>query len=535
MSHFDEMTALLYLESQLDADHARDISTHAATCAECRELLHALETEGVWLRESLAGDEEAVPSRLIEAPERHAAPWGWISALGLSAGGAYTLWSGLVEPWRAQAAQAGFTQGNLFTMLFFSGAFWKGWDAMRSLMEFMALATLGVLVMWLLRRRWRSFPTIAVVLGAMICSLAIPPAASAAETKHGDPNYTLRAGEVLKTDLFVAADRTQINGDVDGDLVVFSHSVTVNGHVTGDILAFAAELTVNGPVDGNVRAFAQTVIINSNVGKNVMVFGGEMNLRDTANVGGTITLFTGDTALSGHVAGDLLGFGGNFDINGVLGHDAKIHADTLSIGANAEIKGQTKFEGSREAEVSLSAKLGSPVVFTQKKRSHETDYTSARFYWHQTLLWGASFVFGLVVLLLAPGFFFDAERACKKAAQSIGLGLLFFFATPIVAIIVCITIVGLGVGISTLLLWIIAVYAAQVFVGSWLGERILGEGIGVGPALGRLALGLLILRAVHMLPHIGGLIIFFVVIPWGIGAMVLALYRYMRPQLVPAV
>ena len=170
-----------------------------------------------------------------------------------------------------------------------------------------------------------------------------------------------------------------------------------------------------------------------------------------------------------------------------------------------------------------------------KKRSHETDYTSARFYWHQTLLWGASFVFGLVVLLLAPGFFFDAERACKKVAQSIGLGLLFFFATPIVAIIVCITIVGLGVGISTLLLWIIAIYAAQVFVGSWLGERILGEGIGVGPALGRLALGLLIVRAVHMLPHVGGLIIFFVVIPWGIGAMVLALYRYMRPQLVPAV
>ncbi len=266
------------------------------------------------------------------------------------------------------------------------------------------------------------------------------------------PITPCRAGEVLKTDLFVAADRTQINGDVDGDLIVFSHSVTVNGHVTGDILAFAAELTVNGPVDGNVRAFAQTVIINSNVGKNVMVFGGEMNLRDTANVGGTITLFTGDTALSGHVAGDLLGFGGNFDINGVLGHDAKVHADTLSIGANAEIKGQTKFEGSREAEVSSSAKLGSPVQFTMKKRSHETDYTSARFYWHQTLLWGASFVFGLVVLLLAPGFFFDAERACKKAAQSIGLGLLFFFATPIVAIIVCITIVGLGVGISTLLL-----------------------------------------------------------------------------------
>jgi cytoskeletal protein CcmA (bactofilin family) len=534
MSHFDEMTALLYLESQLNADHAQDVSTHAATCAECRELLHALETEGVWLRESLAGDEEAVPSRLIEAPERHAAPWGWISALGLSAGGAYTMWSGFIEPWRAQAAQAGFTQGNLFTMLFFSGAFWKGWDAMRSLMEFTAVATLGVLVMWLLRRRWRSFPTIAVVLGAMICSLAIPPAASAAETKHGDPNYTLGAGEVIKTDLFVAADRTQINGDVDGDLIVFSHSVTVTGHITGDIICFSQELTVGGLVDGNVRAFAQTVTLNNKVQKNVMVFAGEMNLRDTATVGGTLSLFTGDTELNGHVAGDLLAFGGNLDINGVLGHDAAIQSDTLSIGPSGEIKGRTRFQGSREAQVSSTAKLGSPVEFTLRKHKSERDYSSPRFYWHQTLLWGASFVFGLVLILLAPGFFFDAERACRKIAQSIGFGLLFLFVTPIAVIIVCITIVGLGVGVSTLLLYVIAIYSAKVFVGAWLGERILGEGVGIGAALGRLALGLIILRAVGIIPHIGGWVSF-VVVAWGFGAMVLALYRYMRPQLAPAI
>ena len=79
-----------------------------------------------------------------------------------------------------------------------------------------------------------------------------------------------------------------------------------------------------------------------------------------------------------------------------------------------------------------------------------------------------------------------------------------------------------------------AIYSAQVFVGAWLGERILGEGVGIGPALGRLALGLVIFRAVGMLPYLGGWISF-VVVAWGIGAMALALYRYMRPQLAPAI
>src|ERR1700693_173121 len=447
MSHFDEMTALLYLESQLNADHAQDVSTHAATCAECRELLHALETEGVWLRESLAGDEEAVPSRLIDAPEGHSAPWGWISALGLSAGGAYTLWSGFIEPWRAQAAQAGFTQGNLFTMLFFSGAFWKGWDAMRSLMEFLAVATLGLVVMWLLRRRWRSLTTITVVLGSMICSLAIPPVASAAETKHGDPNYTLPAGEEVKTDLIVFADRTQISGTVDGDLIVWSRRGIVTGHITGDILCFAQELTVNGPVDGNVRTFAQNATLSNKVGKNVMAWAQELDLTETASVGGSVTVGAGNAELIGHIAGDVLGFAESFGVTGS---------------------------------------------------------------------------------------FCEPERASGKTAQAVVFGLLFLFATPIAAIILCVTIVGLGVGISTLFLYFIAIYSAQVFVGSWLGERILGSGVGVGAGLGRLALGLLLLRAIGMLPYVGHWISFLVV-ALGLGAMVLALYRYMRPQLAPSI
>jgi cytoskeletal protein CcmA (bactofilin family) len=534
MSHFDEMTALLYLESQLDADHAREIAAHAASCADCRELLHALQTEGIWLRESLAGEDEVVPARLTEGRERNAAPWGWISALGLSAGGAYTLWSGFVEPWRAQAAQAGFTQGNLFTMLFFSGAFWKGWDAMRSLMEFLAVATLGLVVMWMLRRRWRGLTTIAVVLGAMICSLAIPPVAFAAETKHGDPNYTLRAGEEVETDLIVFADRTQISGTVDGDLIVWSRSVIVTGHITGDIICFAQQLTVNGPVDGNVRTFVQNATLNNKVGKNVMAWSQELDLTETSTVGGTVTVGAGNADLNGHVAGDVLGFAESFDVNGSLGHDASFQAGTLHIGPNAEIKGRTKFQGNREAELSPTAKLGSPVEFTLKKHERGPNYSSPRFYWHQILLWGASFVFGLVVLLLAPGFFFDVERACGKSAQAIGFGLLFLFATPIAAIIVCVTIVGLGVGISTLLLYFIAIYSAQVYVGSWVGEKILGSGVGVGAGLGRLALGLLLLRAVGMLPYLGHWISFLVV-AWGMGAMVLALYRYTRPQLAPAI
>jgi cytoskeletal protein CcmA (bactofilin family) len=416
-------------------------------------------------------------------------------------------------------------------MLFFSGSFWKGWDAMRSAMEIMAMATLGLIAMWLLRRRFRRATTFAVVMAAALCAVALPPPAAAADTEHGKPNYTLAAGQVVKTDLIVAADRTVIDGDVDGDLIAWSRNITVNGHVKGDILGWGQLVTVNGTVDGNVRAFCQTLAITGTVGKNAMAWCGDVNLDQKGKVGGSATLGAGDGELNGSIGGDVLAFIGTLQIDGPVGGNVRVGAGHLTIGSKASIAGTTKYEGANPAQVDPGAKLASPLEFIQHKRG--PDRMSPRYYWHQALHWGASFVFGLVLLLLAPGFFYDVSNACKKVASTSGLGVLFLLATPVAAILVCITIIGIPVGIAALLLYAIAIYSAQVFVGTWLGNKILGAAVGFGPTLGRLALGLAIIRVVRLIPFLGVLVGSVVVI-WGLGALVLTLYRYMRPQFVPA-
>jgi cytoskeletal protein CcmA (bactofilin family) len=530
--HFDEVTGLLYLEHQLDPEHTRAVSEHLASCAACSGLLRALESESLWLRESLTAEEESIPARLIAAPERGTIQWGWVAAFGLAVGGAYTLWSGIVEPWVARAQQAGFTQGYLLTMLFFSGASWKGWDAMRSLTEFLALATLGTVAIWFLRKHWQRFTTIAFVMGALVLSaLAFAPSAAAADIEHGNPSYTLPAGHEVKTDLIVAADRARIDGEVDGDLISFSSSLTVNGHVKGDILAFGAEIRVNGPVDGNVRVWGQSLTLGSAVAKNVMAWIGAAEFDEKSTVGGTLTMLSGAAELNGKIAGDVLAYVGDLSIGGSLGHDVIVRGGRLTVGPNAEIVGQTKYTGDREPEVSPGAKLGSAIQYTVPKRG--PDYTRANYYLHRVFFWGASFVFGLVLLLVAPGFFADTEQASKKIGPAMGFGVLFLFATPIAALIACITIVGLGIGISALFLYLIAIYSAQVFVGSWLGEQLLGSGVGIGAAVGRLALGLAIVRLLTMVPFAGPWI-HFVVIIWGLGALVLALHKRMGPQVAAA-
>ena len=526
MMHFDEMTALLYLEGQLDAAHAQNVGRHAETCAECRELLRVLQNESVWLREAIAQDEETVPARVLEMPSGGRLPWGWIATLGFSAAGAYTLWSAIIQPWRAQAAQAGFTQGSLLTMLFFTSAFWKGWDAMRSLMESSAAVILVMVLMWLLRHRLRRATIGLVVASAVLGALAMPQAAMAADTEHGNPDYVLAAGKVVKTDLIVAADSTRIDGEVDGDLIVFSSYVTVEGHVKGDVIAFGQEVRVNGTVDGNVRAWCQRLSIMGTVARNVMSWSETDDIVETGSVGGTLTAAGDKLDIDGKIAGDVLAFGNAFNLNGSLGHDLTYKGVNLTIGSGAEIKGKTKYTGRNQATVSPDAKMGSQIEFTQRKRG--PNYTEARYYWHRVLLWGASLLFGIVLLWLMPGFFFDATSACNRFGLSTGLGVLFLIATPIAAVLVCVTIVGIGLGIATALVYVISLYAAQTFVGCWLGEKLLGPSNGVPAAIGRMALGLLILRVAGMMPYWIGAMVTAVVLVCGLGAIVLAIHRNMR-------
>jgi cytoskeletal protein CcmA (bactofilin family) len=536
MSHIDEMNGLLYLEGQLDAAQDRDISAHMSSCVECRNLLQLLQKENIWLKEALTGGEDLMPVGLSRAPDRAGAgaSWGWIAALGTAAAGIYTLWSGLIDPWLQQASDAGFNQGSVLTMLFFSGAFWKGWDAVQSMVEFLPMATVGIVVVWLLQRRRRRFTVATVFMAATLSALTLSPSAGAAEMNHGDPNYTLQSGQEVKTDLIVAAEHTRIDGDVDGDLIVSSRSITVNGHVKGDVLAFGQEVHVNGPVDGNVRALTQSLELNGAVGKNVMAWAREVDVDEKARVGGTITLGSANAQLDGRVAGDLLAFTEVLDMDGSLDGNAMIRAQRLRIGPHAQIGGQIQYRGGRQPVVESGARLAEPKIEILTRGRPRPNYASPEFYWRQILSWGAAVLFGLVLFLIAPAFFRDVENASKRFGSSLGLGALFLVAIPVAGIVACLTIVGLGVGITTFFVYLIAIYAAQVFIGEWLGEKLLGPGVGTAAAMGRVALGLAILHLLRLIPFAGGLI-GLVVVLWGLGALVLAIRKRLAPQFAAAV
>lgn len=536
MKHFDEMTAFLYLDGQLERGQAMELRAHTADCGECRALLTALENESKWLAFSLA-EKDPVPARFAAPETRTSLPWGWITVLGLAAGGVLTLWTGVVEPFQQQLDQAGFTGGNLMTMLFFSGTLWRGWSSVLNFLEYFSVAAVAMLFMVLLQRYWRRGATVGMVLAGLALMLAaVPQPAGAAEVykaKPGHPNFLLPAGQTVNTDLIVFGDATRVDGTVNGDLIAFGNTIEVTGHVTGDVIAWGAHVRITGQVDGNLRGGASSIFISGKIAKNVSAWAGVVELSRGGEIGGSLLSGAGEVMLSGRVARDFMGFEGATTIDGSVGGNVELRSGELLIAQTANIAGFTKYTGDHPAVVETGAKLGSPVQFTL--HTHAPNYRSWRYYWHRAEFWGAAFLFGLVLVLLLPGFVAEGTRASHKFLPSLGIGAVVLIATPIMAIIVCLTIVGIGVGIATMMAYAIAIYAAQVFVALWLGNVLLGHSEGTGGTLGRLALGLLIIQLVQMIPQHIGVIACFVVILWGLGAIAIASYRCLKPAATAAV
>jgi len=527
--HLDEMTGMLYVEGQLDRERAQRVSSHVQECPSCRTLLRALERESRLLTRAMLEEDEPLPSRLAAFQEsaRKSMQWIWGAVFGLAATGAYALYAEYIEPMEQSFEKAGFSGSSVLNLMIFQGAFWKGWQSMLTLFEVLAMLTIAGSAVVFLRRRMRRGSAFAMMV-AGICAAASSMSSSALATEFRNQGDTIEVGrdETIKGDLFAHGHHVKIEGTVDGDVYVLCQSAEVQGHVTGDVIAFTQILRVSGKVDGNVRSFTNTVLVSGNVAKNMLSLGETVTVDPVGKVGGSVTALLSSLTIDGTVGRDVLGFVAETTVAGNIGGGLQAQGNTLRFNSGAQVGGPVKFKGNKPPEVSSGAKLAVPVVFTQEE--HHSRYQDSGFYiWR--VIWIAAYVlFGLVLFVLLPNFTRATVDSAERYGASFGLGILVLFGVPIAAVIACITVVGLLIGISAFILWIAAMWSAQIVVGTIVGQWLMGRTRETWQLIGRMLVGVILLCVVEMIPFVGGWIRFAVLL-WGVGAISLAIYRHFTP------
>lgn len=340
---------------------------------------------------------------------------------------------------------------------------------------------------------------------------------------------TVASGEVVDDDLYVAAETIIIDGTVNGDLWAAGNTITVNGIVNGSVMAAGRIVNVNGDITHAVRAVGETININGDVGGDVIAGCGKVNIASTARIGGDL-LFGADIArIDGPIEGNIKGSGSEVTISNGVNGNVELEVESLTILSTANIGGDLNYTCREEADIQSGAQIAGAT--THKLPEVKKDWAKV---FPFVLFSGAlgkvmsflmALVTGLVIILLAPRRLTSiAEAIGSRPGPSAGWGALIVFVAPIVAVLVCLTIIGIPVGLIALALYGIALYVAQIPVGLFIGRWIIGRfRVVEGKAImvGALAIGLAILKLLSLIPYFGFVVGVAVVI-FGLGAVVAA-------------
>jgi cytoskeletal protein CcmA (bactofilin family) len=372
------------------------------------------------------------------------------------------------------------------------------------------------------------FRGLAVILTFVIMMMltAVPVLAFDARREE---TVTVGSGEVVDDDLYVGASTIIIDGMVNGELWAAGYTITVNGVVNDSVMVAANMISISGDVGHAVRAAGQTISISGNINGDLMVFGSAVTVASTATVKGDLFVGAANVRIDGLVEGDIKGGGSEVTIgNGVKGN-VELEVDSLTILPTANIEGDLTYTSEEEADIQSGAQIGGATTHNLPPVEEEPAKAFPFVLFSGILgkLTGflMALVTGLVIILIAPRRLMSiAESIRISPGASAGWGAVVLFVTPIAAILVCLTIVGIPVGLIALVLWGMGLYLAQIPVGLLIGRLIISRFTGMeGRAImtGALALGLVILTLLGLIPYLGFFIGLAVAL-FGLGAVVVS-------------
>ena len=298
------------------------------------------------------------------------------------------------------------------------------------------------------------------------------------------PSIAFAQEESVKPqDLFEFAPDVRIEAPASRDVVVVGGKVQITENVAQDLFAAGGTIEITGDVGDDIRVAGTRVIINSRINGNAAILAGTVEIGPNAVISGSARIKAETVVL-----------------NGTISQDAII--DAVDFQQNGTISGELIYKKIEKREPSKNA-----------------------FSWFFRLigLFGMLIV-GLIMVNIWPKLIKHAtQRSMKNPTKDFLYGIIGLIATPLVVIVLMLTLIGFPLGIILLTAYLIALYFAQIFTGIILGTYLFGAFKGREQAkksslLAILVVGVIVLWLITGLPYVGALIKLISII-WGLGIL----------------
>lgn len=298
--------------------------------------------------------------------------------------------------------------------------------------------------------------------------------------------------EVISSNFFAAGSSITVDGKVQGDIICAGRSIVINGFVDGDVLCAGQSITINGEVRGNVRIVGSSVTVNGKVARNVMAAGSDVNLGTEAEVGWDMLFAGAFSDIRGTVKRDVDGIGEKMIMGGMIGrninlfssnhnkssknNEAKDESPAITIAKTAVINGDLSYTAGREATIEDGATIkGAKTRHEQmiSKRDSEQSAVGDWIWWRIMAIFSALLIGLILVSWLHRPIQEISERMFLKPYATFGYGLLVIFVTPLICILLLMTIIGIPVALILFVFWLIILYIAKIITAIVIGKEIM--------------------------------------------------------------
>jgi hypothetical protein len=321
----------------------------------------------------------------------------------------------------------------------------------------------------------------------------------------------LPADEVHEGWYFASGDQVTILGTVNGDVYAAGGMVEIDGTVNGDLIVAGGSVVINGRVSDDVRAAGGSIECSGVVGKNLTAAGGNVRLLKTSEVGGGVLAAGGELSIGGVVEHSVVIGGGEAHITGTIGGDVRFAGGGISTIHGARISGglHATLESADRAQIAPGTVDGTVEITTEKKETRGTilGFSPAHFWFK--IIWALSLIVSAIVLIaLCPVAVGDVGLAVwQHPWWSLLWGFVGIIATPIVALALCATLIGIPIGVFLLTLYFWSLYLSQMVLCIVVGQRVFMPA-GTGRLILAVIAGIVLVQVLTFVPYLGPLVIF---------------------------
>lgn len=298
-------------------------------------------------------------------------------------------------------------------------------------------------------------------------------------------NNTLDADTKVNHNAFVAGNNTSSLGTVNGLLFAAGNNVTVSGV---DSYAFVAgnSVSIDSEIHNDLFAAGNTVTISKDAKLNRDVYAAGSNVSVNTDVKGNVfiggnNVTFNNTTIDGnvYVGATNITFTGTVKING-----------TLKYNSNAIITGKDKLTANEM------------VTYESDKKEEQKSTILTTFI---SIL--MMYLVAIVVYKLFPVTYDKMNKKItgERLLKNCGFGLLMLIAIPILALLLCVTRIGLSLGLIIIALYGICLYLGLIPISTLIGN-VIDEKIGKFKDNFYMdtIIGIVLLEVIGLIPYVGG-------------------------------